>query len=88
MAHFLAGCQGNRGPATRLAGRAARPAAWVHGWRSGARVVGGCDGGGDFFEVYATAGSGGGTRELVGVVRLVEGRLAFTPAGACALKRP
>jgi hypothetical protein len=84
MAHFLVGCQGSRGPTTRLAGKESGPRCWLNGWQSGVEVVAGNDGGGDngdFFDVYATGGSKAAvSRVLVGQLRLKAGKLVFSRA--------
>lgn len=38
MAHFIAGCQGNRGSETRLGSKESGARAYANGWNIGARV--------------------------------------------------
>lgn len=71
MAHFLAGCEGNRGPASRLGSKVSGIFARAQGWRNGVVVYGEYDPDTeqDVFRVLATGGSAGdGTRRLIATV--------------------
>jgi len=88
MAHFQAGCQGSRGPATRLGGAKSLPRAFVNGWDAGVEVVGLTDERGDYFEVSATGGSNGRVAVArVGVIRVEGGKLQFEADSAARAQR-
>lgn len=85
MAHFRAVIQGQRGEASRLGSSRTGIRATVNGWNSGVRVEGSAlaDNAGDFFHIFATAGSNGATGDrFLGKVFLDKqtGAIAFIPA--------
>lgn len=80
MSRFYASIQGSRGEATRMGSR--NITGHIRGWDVGVQVDGGEDpgDGGDAFQIYATQGSRGTGRRLVGTVQLIDGEPTFTPA--------
>ena len=82
MAHFIAGCQGDKGKeVTRLGGPPTGISAFARGWNSGVSIYGNVDDEGrDIFEIYA---DGGSNRKVharpLGILKRVENELVFQP---------
>ena len=80
MGHFIGRIQGARGETSRLGSRQSGISASIKGWHNGVNIYGGWSKeSGDVFEIHATGGSTGGHRsKLIGVVRVVDGKLVCT----------
>lgn len=79
MAHFYADIQGNRGIATRMGSKDSGIDGHIRGWDSGAKIK--CyvnDKGQDVVDVYATNGSGYGSKAVSGLIlRTIDGKVDF-----------
>lgn len=78
MAHFRATIKGQRGEASRLGSKKTGIRATVNGWNSGVYVHGGIDSqGNDEFVVTMTSGSGGGSSQEIGIIKMKKGKPVF-----------
>jgi hypothetical protein len=82
VARFLAEVEGNRKDSHRLGTPASGIRAEARGWDVGVKVYGRADGDADVFDIWSSGGSNGGTHELIGHVRLVDGTPTFYPPAA------
>lgn len=82
MSHFYASIQGNRGEGTRMGTARSGIIGHIRGWDSGVEVSGHHDPDTetDSFNIHATSGSNGGNSQLLGTVKLVDGKPVFVPA--------
>ena len=81
MAHFIGAVQGSRASATRLGTPNSGINTVARGWNVGVNVQGRKEDDGDVFTIYADSGSNGHTAgRYIGVVKLVDGKIVFTPA--------
>lgn len=85
MTQFRATIEGQRGEASRLGSKSRGIIATVNGWDSGVRVEANHSNGEDVFTIFATSGSNDRTGpEMLGTVRLVEGRVVFQKVGGAS----
>ena len=82
MAHFIGAVQGSRAEVTRLGTPNSGINTVARGWELGVNVQGRRQDGGDVFTIYADRGSNGHAAGMyIGVVKLVDGKITFIPAG-------
>lgn len=82
MAQFRATIEGQRGEASRLGSKASGITARINGWNGGVRVEAAHRDGKDYFDVYATGGSGHGDQFAAGYLGTVDDEGRWTPAKA------